>query len=88
MVTRLRAGMPFNELDQFIAKHNKGPNETTKVRGGVYMEGDPPRPDPRKDTRTYFLRDTTLLVIIEYVGTEDEGEERVVSWRAEPLRGD
>jgi hypothetical protein len=52
------------------------------------MEGDPPRPDPRKDSRTFFLRDTTLIVIIEFVGTEDEGEEQVVSWRAVPVRGD
>jgi hypothetical protein len=85
---KLRVGMPFNELNQFISKDNKGPNEYTKVRGGVYMVGDPPRPDPRKESRTYFLRDTTLHVIIEYVGTEDEGEDQVVSWRAEPMRGD
>ena len=85
---KLRRGMAIEEFDQVIAKDNKGPNESTKVMGGPFVEGDPPKVDPKKGTRTYFLRDANLIVVTEFVETKEEPEERVVSWRAEPLRGD
>jgi hypothetical protein len=85
---KLRRGMAIEEFDRVIAKDNKGPNESTKVLGGPFMEGDPPKVDPKKGTRTYFLRDADLIVVTEFVGTKEEPDERVVSWRAEPLRDD
>ncbi len=83
---KLRKGMPIGEFDQFIAQRNKGHDESTKVMTSPFVEGDPPKLDPKRQTRTYFLRDADLVVVTEFVGPEDEPEERVVSWRSEPVR--
>jgi hypothetical protein len=85
---KLRIGMAIEEFDHIIAKDNKGPNESTKVLGGPVVEGDPPKIDPKKGTRTYFLRDVDLIVVTEFVAAKEEREERIVSWRAKLLRGD
>jgi hypothetical protein len=83
---KLRIGMSIEEFDQIIAKGNKGPNEGTKVMGGPFVEGDPPKIDPKKGTRTYFLQDADLIVVTEFGDQKDRAEERIVSWRVEPLR--
>jgi hypothetical protein len=84
---KLRKGMPIGEFDQFIAERNKGHDQSTKVMSSPFVGGDPPKADPKRQTRTYFLRDADLIVVTEFVGPEDEPEERVVSWRSEPVRG-
>src|SRR5207248_804471 len=85
---RLRRGMPVAEFDRVVAERNKGPNESTKVMSHALVEGDPPRADPNKQVRTYYLRDADLVVVTEFVGAGDELREQVVSWRTEPLKGD
>src|SRR6516164_5631266 len=72
---KLRKGMPIGEFDGFLAQRNKGPSESTKVMSFPFMEGDPPKADPKRQTRTYFLRDADLIVVTEFVGPEDEPEE-------------
>jgi hypothetical protein len=84
---RLRQGMLIEEFDRVIAERNKGPNESTKVMSHTLIEGDPPRANPKKAVRTYYFRDADLIVVTEYVGTEAEPQEQVVSWRIEPLEG-
>jgi hypothetical protein len=76
---RLRVGMPVAELDTFIAERTKGPNAATKVMGSPLVEGDPPRADPNKQVRTYFLKDADLTVIV--------ADEKVVSWKSQPIDG-
>jgi hypothetical protein len=83
---KLRIGMGIEEFDQIIAKDNKGPNEGTKVMGGPFVEGDPPKVDPKKAIRTYYLRDSNLIVVTEFGDQRDRAEERIISWRVEPLR--
>jgi hypothetical protein len=85
---KLRKGMPIGEFDRFIAERNKGHDQSTKVMSSPFVEGDPPKVDPKRQTRTYLLRDADLIVVTEFVGSEEEPEERVVSWRSEPVRGD
>lgn len=84
---KLRKGMPIGEFDGIIAEHNKGPNESTKVMSAPFVEGDPPKVDPKRQTRTYLLRDADLIVVTELLGSKEEPDERIVSWRSEPLLG-
>jgi hypothetical protein len=74
---RLRVGMPVADLDSFVAERTKGPNAATKVMGGPFVEGDPPRVDPNKQVRTYFLKDADLTVIV--------ADDKIVSWKSQPL---
>jgi hypothetical protein len=85
---KLCVGMAIEEFNEFIAKSNKGPNESTMVMGGPFVEGegDAIKVDPKKPMLTYFLRDADLIVVTELVGENDQPEARIVSWRVEPLR--
>ena len=85
---KLRQGMLIEEFDQVVAERNEGPNKSTKVGSHALIEGDPPKANPKKGVRTYFLRDANLIVVTEFVGDEDKPQEQVVSWRAEPLQKD
>jgi hypothetical protein len=80
--------MPIEEFDRIIAEHNTGPNTSTKVMSHALVEGDPPKANPKKGVRTYYLRDANLIVVTQFIGAEDEPREQVVSWRTEPLSGD
>jgi hypothetical protein len=84
---KLRRRMPIGEFDRIIAEHNRGPDRSTKIMGHALVEGDAPKANPKKQVRTYYLRDADLIVVTEFVGAGDERQERIVSWRAEPLRG-
>ena len=85
---KLRQGMLIEEFDQVVAERNEGPNKSTKVGSHALIEGDPPKANPKKGVRTYFLKDANLIVVTEFVGDEDKPQEQVVSWRTEPLQKD
>jgi hypothetical protein len=85
---KLRRGMPIGDFDRVIAERNKGPHESTKVMSHALVEGEPPKANPKKAVRTYYLRDGDLIVVTELVGAEAEPQEQVISWRIEPLDED
>jgi hypothetical protein len=74
------------EFDRIVAERNTGPNKSTKVMSHSLVEGDVPKANLKKGVRTYYLRDADLIVVTEFVETEAESQELVVSWRTEPLR--
>src|SRR5256885_75775 len=85
---KLHVGMPLGEFAWAVAEHSRPPYQITKVFATPFLVGDPPRVDPTKEVRTYALRDADLILVIEFVGPEEEPEERVVSWHSEPVRTD
>jgi hypothetical protein len=85
---KLREGMRIEEFDRVIAERNQGPNDSTNVMSHPLVEGDPPKANLKKESRTYYLWDADLIVVIEFVGAQDEPLALVVSWHAEPLQGD
>jgi hypothetical protein len=91
---KLRKGMAASEfdaliaeLDRLAAERNRNSNTRTLVMGGPFVEGDPPRVNPKRGTRTYLLHDANLVIVTEFAGPDGESDERVVSWRAEAVSG-
>jgi hypothetical protein len=77
---RLRVGMPWQELTQFLAERNRGPSASTVI-GNVPLPGQEDRDEekPRPQVYVIYLRDVSLVV-------QTDGNENVVSWKEEPVK--
>jgi hypothetical protein len=78
---RLRAGMPWQDLTQFIAERNHGPSTSTLIGNVPLPAKEGAADDGKRAAQGYiiYLKDANLVV-------QTDENENVVSWKIEPIR--